>query len=131
MLGATSAPTRGAARRATSVGTRTSVNSGPCGPCCSVEPVGTMTVSCSVRNASTCGLVISPRNTVGDFTGRSSCALSCDEGGQLADALDPDCDDVPALEMPFGADRPLEPGGRPAGDEIARTELHVLAEVRD
>src|SRR3954471_22196293 len=45
----------------------TSVASGPWGPCCSVAPVGTMTVSCVFRNASTSGLVISPRNTVGGF----------------------------------------------------------------
>jgi hypothetical protein len=42
--GATTAPTRGATRRAISCGTRTSVSNGACGPCCSVAPVGTITV---------------------------------------------------------------------------------------
>src|SRR5438309_11210000 len=48
----------------------TSVKSGPCGPCCSVAPVGTMTVWCVFRNASTSGFVISPRKTVGGFMAR-------------------------------------------------------------
>src|SRR5260221_6321016 len=67
MGGATRAPICGAARRAISCGIRTSVRSGPCGPCCSVAPVGTITVWCVFRNASTSGFVISPRNTVAGF----------------------------------------------------------------
>src|SRR4029077_11084526 len=46
----------------------TSVRRGPCGPCCSVAPVGMMTVWCVFRNASTSGFVISPRKTVAAFT---------------------------------------------------------------
>src|SRR4051812_1463703 len=45
----------------------TSVARGPCGPCCSVAPVGMMTVSWLFKKVSTSGLVISPRNTVGGF----------------------------------------------------------------
>src|SRR5258708_4973827 len=39
---------------------RTSVRSGPCGPCCSVEPVGTMIVWCFVRKASTSPFHLAP-----------------------------------------------------------------------
>src|SRR5947207_429328 len=69
MGGATTAPIRDATRRATSVGMSTSVASGPCGPCCSVAPVGMMTVWFVFRNASTSSVVISPRNTVAGFIG--------------------------------------------------------------
>ena len=57
---------RSARRRGapTSVGTIASVSSGPCGPCCSVEPVGMMIVWVRWRAARTSGSVISPRNTV-------------------------------------------------------------------
>src|SRR6187402_1420715 len=82
MGGATSAPSVGAARRATSCGIRTSVRSARCGPCCSTAPTGTMTVWCDFRKASTSGLVISPRNAVSGFISPSSshcaCALWCD-----------------------------------------------------
>ena len=80
---------RGATRRATSTGTRTSVSNGPCGPCCSVEPIGTRTVSWSRTNASTSGFVISPRNTVGGFIVGPPLVTSGDMGGELADPLDP------------------------------------------
>src|SRR6185436_18716829 len=59
---------RVASRRAISCGISTSVRRGPCGPCCSVAPVGMMTVWCLARKASTSGFVISPRNTVRGFT---------------------------------------------------------------
>src|SRR5690349_5184349 len=62
----------GAMRRAISLGIRTSVRSGACGPCCSVAPVGTMTVWCDLRNVSTSTLVISPRNTVDGFMVRNT-----------------------------------------------------------
>src|SRR6185503_17040828 len=87
MVGATTAPTRGAARLAISVGIRASVSNGPWGPCCSVEPVGTMTLWWSRKKVSTSGLVISPRNTVGGFmapsTRRASAALLVAGGHQL------------------------------------------------
>jgi hypothetical protein len=42
--GATTAPMVGAILLAISLGISTSVSSGACGPCCSVAPIGTITV---------------------------------------------------------------------------------------
>src|SRR5215208_7976734 len=98
--GPTAAPTSGAIRRATSVGMIVSVSSGPWGPCCSVDPTGTMTVWCWRRKASSSGLVISPRKTVGGFT--RAPPRSADGVDELADALDPAGDDVASLQVSVG-----------------------------
>src|SRR5437870_11291799 len=63
----------------------TSVKRGPCGPCCSVAPVGTMTVWCVFRNASTSGFVISPRKTVGGFMSSGACGL--DDGFHVGEVF--------------------------------------------
>src|SRR5262245_40364102 len=65
----------------------TSVSSGPCGPCCSVAPVGTITVLCDFRKVSTSGFVSSPRKTVGFFMGAGGILHSHeDPGGTSAGA---------------------------------------------
>src|SRR5689334_20854466 len=135
MTGATTALTCGAARRATSFGTMTSVSSGPCGPCCSVEPTGTMTVCDCRRKASTSGFVISPRNTVAGFIGcllvpsRSGCRRSGDGRRQFADALDPARHDIAGLEMAVRAGRGREPRWCAGRDQVARLEPDVPADV--
>ena len=96
---------------------------GRAGPCCSVEPIGTMTVVCSATNASTSGLVISPRNTVGRFMPALLVASRSGDGGrQLADALDPAGDDVtrPGGGGP-GPAGSARRGGRPGRDQVARS----------
>src|SRR5688572_16500646 len=45
----------------------TSAGSAWCGPCCSVEPTGSITVWVAFRTCATSRLVISPRKTVGGF----------------------------------------------------------------
>src|SRR5262245_48629594 len=118
-------------RRAISVGTSVSVARGPCGPCCSVEPVRMTTVWWSTRNASTSRFVISPRNTVGGFIGDPPVASSGGSGDgrrQLADPLDPARDDVAGPEVVVGADRALEPRRRAGRDQVAGAQRDVAAQ---
>src|SRR3990170_5375290 len=135
MGGPTTAPIRGATRRATSVGTRASVSSGPWGPCCSVEPTGTMTVSWSRRKASTSGLVMWPRNTVRGFMAMSSLrcgsSMSGDDGGELADALDPGRHHVTRLEVTIRTEGFLEAGRGAGRDEVSRLERDVATQDGD
>src|SRR3970040_267787 len=62
MAGATIAPSRRATRRAISSTWIASEPSGRCGPCCSVDPTGRMTMESATR-ASYSGLVISCMST--------------------------------------------------------------------
>src|SRR3954451_6983685 len=90
----------------------TSVESGPCGPCCSVDPVGTSTVSPPPsRYASTWGRVSSARNTDGRGI-RFSLAV---HGGGAAR------DEVPGLARrePRHLDAAALDRARAAGDEAA------------
>src|SRR5712691_2164965 len=110
----------------------TSVSNGPWGPCCSVEPVGTITVSCADRKASSSRFVISPRNTVGGFIGSaSSCVVSGDLRRELADSLDPARHDVTWLEMTVGPGRRGQAGRGPGRDQITGAEREMVAEECD
>src|SRR5687768_15200103 len=110
-----------------------SVDSGPWGPCCSVEPIGTITVLWSATKASTSGFVISPRNTVGRFVmpAPPRRVASGDGRRQLPDALDPARHVVARLEMSVRTRRRREPGRRAGGDEITGLQPDVAAEVAD
>src|SRR5919204_3889558 len=92
MAGATRAARRVATRRHTSVGMITSVESGLCGPCCSVEPVGTSTRSFPPsRYSSTCVSVSSAMKTDGRGISGRRRALEPGvvEAGDAVVALDP------------------------------------------
>ena len=125
-------PTRGATRRATSTGMSTSVSSGACGPCCSVDPTGTITVSWSREE----GLDLEG----GHLAQEHGCGLhrrpplspSGDGGGQLPDALDPGRHDVAGLRGAGpGPAAPASRARRAGRDQVARPQDDVAAEVGD
>src|SRR5687767_14553783 len=86
--GATSAPRASATRRQISCGISTSVESGECGPCCSVDPVGIRTASSPRRYSSTWRLLSSAMKTDGNPGGMLNVVLpasrSLQDRGRLA-----------------------------------------------
>src|SRR5689334_18266535 len=93
MGGATRAPMCSATRSATATGRTTSVESGRCGPCCSVEPVGRRTMgfaftrsanSYQVMSAMRKGVAMVVPSSAGPHVAETDEAVNADVGGVAA-----------------------------------------------
>ena len=113
-------------------GTRTSVSSGPCGPCCSVEPVGTMTVWWSREEGLDLGVGHLAQEHGRRLHRRSSSASR--QAMVVVSSPMPSIQTVTMSPARSGGPGPSgagEPGRRPVAMRSPGRSVDVAAEVRD